>query len=208
MQGKRTSTALLALTLTAAVLSGCGGGDSGSDLALELRASFIAMEQCAGTMDITADYGQRVYEYTVEFTGERKKGLDLVLTAPEEVAGITAHVAQGQTALEFDGLVLETGPLNEEGLSPLDALPSFIASMQSGYIAESGTETVDARDYLRLTFREPEKDAGQGTESILWFDQETKELRWGELRSGGRTVVRCSFCAFTLAGPSAEKGTE
>ena len=207
MRGKRTSTALLTLLLSAA-LCGCGGGDDGNELALELRAAFIAMESCSGTMEVTADYGERVYEYTVEFSEKKDKGLDLVLTAPEEVAGITAHVAQGQTALEFDGLVLETGPLNQEGLSPLDALPAFLEAMRSGYIAESGLEAIDGQDFLRLTFRQPEKEAGKGTEHVLWFEKETKTLRQGELRSDGRTAVRCTFSTFALTGPGAEKGTE
>ena len=144
----------------------------------------------------------------MEFSGNQTQGLDLVLTAPESVAGITAHVAQGQTALEFDGLVLETGPLNEVGLSPLDALPAFLTAMQSGYIADTGEETIDGQALLRLTFREPEKQAGKGLESVLWFEQETKTLRKGELRSDGRTVVRCDFSSFTLVQPGAEKGIE
>lgn len=52
--------------------------------------------------------------------------MTLVITAPEEVAGITATVENGQTFLKFDGVQLETGPLNADGLSPLDALPAFI----------------------------------------------------------------------------------
>ena len=123
---------MMTLLLTLA-LCGCGSGESGTDLALTLRTDFIAMEGCAGTMDVTADYGERVYEYTVEFSGNQTQGLDLVLTTPESVAGITAHVAQGQTALEFDGLVLETGPLNEVGLSPLDALPAFLTAFLGGH---------------------------------------------------------------------------
>lgn len=207
MRGIRTSIPMMTLLLTLA-LCGCGSGESGNDLALALRTDFLAMEGCAGSMEVTADYGERVYEYTVEFSGNQTQGLDLVLTAPEEVAGITAHVAQGQTALEFDGLVLETGPLNENGLSPLDALPTFLTAMQSGYIAETGEETMDEQAFLRLTFREPEKPAGKGLESVLWFEQETKTLRKGELRSDGRMVVRCDFSSFTLVQPSAEKGIE
>ena len=76
-------------------------------------------------MDLTADYGQRVYGYTVDFSETEKDGLSMVITAPENVAGVTARIADGQTALEYDGLQLETGPLNSYGLSPMDALPAF-----------------------------------------------------------------------------------
>ena len=135
--------------------------------------------------------------------------MNLVLTAPEEVAGITAHIAQGQTALEFDGVALETGPLNQEGLSPLDALPAFVAAMQTGYLAESGSEWMGETEVLRLVFREPDRNPGQGMETVLWFDKEGGSLRQGELRSDGYTVVRCGFPSFALIQPTLEeKGTE
>lgn len=194
--------------LLAAALCGCGAENDDNKLTLDLREEFISMESCTGSMAVTADYGDRVYEYTVEFSGDGNGGMNLVLTAPEELAGITAHITQGQTALEFDGLALETGPLNQDGLSPLDALPAFLEAMSSGYLAESGSEMLDESEVLRLVFREPERSPGQGLETVLWFDKEGQTLRQGELRSDGYTVVRCEFASFTLIQPTLEKGTE
>lgn len=192
----------------AAALCGCGEENGDNQQTLDLREAFISMESCSGSMDVTADYGQRVYEYTVEFSGDGSGGMNLVLTAPEEVAGITAHITQGQTALEFDGVALETGPLNQAGLSPLDALPAFVSAMQNGYLAESGRELMGETELLRLVFREPDRSPGQGLETVLWFDKERNTLHQGELRSDGYTVVRCSFTSFALIQPTIEKGTE
>ena len=147
--------------LLAALLGGCSKTESENDLALQLRSDFLAMDGCSGTMDVTADYGQRVYEYTVSFSSTQKDGMTLVITAPEEVAGITATVENGQTFLKFDGVQLETGPLNADGLSPLDALPAFIAAMQSGYIAETGSEMLGETETLRLCCR-ARKARGRG----------------------------------------------
>ncbi len=194
--------------LLAALLCGCGGESGDNQQTLALREAFLSMESCSGSMGVTADYGERVYEYTVEFSGDGNGGMNLVLTAPEEVAGITAHIAQGQTALEFDGVALETGPLNQDGLSPLDALPAFVAAMQTGYLAESGSEPMGETEMLRLVFREPDRSPGQGLETVLWFDKEGNSLRKGELRSDGYTVVRCDFTSFALIQPTLEKGTE
>lgn len=148
--------------LLAALLGGCSKTESENDLALQLRSDFLAMDGCSGTMDVTADYGQRVYEYTVSFSSTQKSGMTLVITAPEEVAGITATVENGQTFLKFGGVQLETGPLNADGLSPLDALPAFIAAMQSGYIAETGSEMLGETETLRLCCREPESPQERG----------------------------------------------
>ena len=194
------------LLLLAALLCGCTGADDENDLALQLRSDFLAMDGCSGTMEVTADYGQRVYQYTVEFSSNKEDGMTLIITAPEEVAGIAATVAKGQTFLVFDGVQLETGPLNEDGLSPLDALPAFITAMGTGYIAETGSELLGESDTLRICCREPEQTAGQGLETVLWFDKAQKTLLRGELRSDGATVVRCEFSAFILTRSTTEKG--
>lgn len=187
-----------ALLLPVGLLCGCTGEQEDNDLALQLRADFLDRTGCAGTMTVTADYGQRVYEYTVTFSGSETDGLSLVITAPEEAAGITATIAQGQTFLTFDGVQLETGPLNEDGLSPLDALPAIFAAMETGYIAETGSELLGETETLRLCCREPERTPGEGLETLLWFDKADRTLLQGELRQNGQTVIRCVFSDFLL----------
>ena len=197
MGAKKVCTRMISLLLLC-LLCGCTGADSNNDLTLELRSDFLSREGCSGVMELTADYGQRVYAYTVEFDGTVKDGMTLVITAPEEVAGITANIREGQTYLEYDGVRLETGPVNEEGLSPLDALPTFLTAMESGYIAETGSEMMGETEVLRICCRDPETDPGQGLETVLWFVKAQKTLLRGEVRSDGFTVIQCEFSAFIL----------
>ena len=197
MGAKKVCTRMISLLLLC-LLCECTGADSNNDLTLELRSDFLSREGCSGVMELTADYGQRVYAYTVEFDGTVKDGMTLVITAPEEVAGITANIREGQTYLEYDGVRLETGPVNEEGLSPLDALPTFLTAMESGYIAETGSEMMGETEVLRICCRDPETDPGQGLETVLWFDKAQKTLLRGEVRSDGFTVIQCEFSAFIL----------
>ena len=197
MGAKKFCTRMIPLLLCLC-LCGCVGEQGDNDLTLQLRADFLSRTGCSGTMDLTADYGQRVYEYTVDFSETEKDGLSMVITAPEEVAGITVHITDGQTALEYDGLQLETGPLNSDGLSPMDALSAFFTAMESGYMAETGSEMVGETEVLRICCRDPELDPGQGLETVLWFDKAQKTLLLGEVRSDGSTVIRCEFSAFIL----------
>jgi outer membrane lipoprotein-sorting protein len=188
---------MMTLLLTMA-LCGCVSSEEESDLTLQLRSDFLAMEGCTGAVTLTADYGQRVYEYTAEFSGTEKEGYTIVLTSPEEVAGITALIQSGQTYLTYDDIRLETGPLDDQGLSPLDALPALVRAMQTGYIAETGSELLGDKDTLRLCCRDPDQPAGKGLETVLWFDKAGKTLVQGELRLDGATAVRCAFSSFTL----------
>ncbi len=197
MGAKKLCTRMIPLLLCA-ILCGCVGEQGDNDLTLEFRGDFLSRTGCTGTMDLTADYGQRVYEYTVEFSETEEDGLTMTITAPEEVAGITARIASEQTALEYDGIQLETGPLNSDGLSPMDALPAFFEAMESGYMAETGTEMIGETEVLRICCRDPELDPGQGLETVLWFDKAQKTLLQGEVRSDGFTVIRCEFSAFNL----------
>ena len=197
MGAKKFCTRMIPLLLCLCVC-GCVGEQGDNDLTLQLRADFLSRTGCAGTMDLTADYGQRVYEYTVDFSETEEDGLSMVITAPEEVAGITARITDGQTALEYDGLQLETGPLNSDGLSPMDALSAFFTAMESGYMAETGSEMLGETEVLRISCRDPELDPGQGLETVLWFDKAQKTLLRGEVRSDGSTVIQCEFSAFNL----------
>lgn len=183
------------------LLCACGGGNDDNDLVLSLREDFQTMDTWSGSMDLTADYGQRVYEYTVSFAGSREEGTVLTIQAPAEVAGISAVAREGQTWLDYDGVRLETGPLDERGLTPMDALPALLSDMESGTVAETGTETDGELEVLRLTIRDPDLAAGTGRETVFWFDKARKTLLRAELRSDGVTVVRCAFSAFAYTTP-------
>ena len=51
--------------MTTLLLAGCGpaGVSEAEELALTIRGEYLAMDSCAVQAAITADYGQRVYQY-------------------------------------------------------------------------------------------------------------------------------------------------
>ena len=191
------------MILLLALLCACGGGNEDNDLVLSLREDFQNMDAWSGEMELTADYGQRVYDYSVSFTGSQEEGTTLTITAPEEAAGITAVAKEGQTWLDYDGVRLETGPLDPQGLSPMDALPALLTELETGTVAEVGTETDGDLSLLRLTLRDPEVTPGTGRETVFWFDKAQKTLLRAELRNDGATVVSCVFSSFTMTIPKA-----
>ena len=184
-------------------LAACGGGGNEADEALlQVRRQYLEMTACSGHMDLTADYGERVYTYGMDFAWAKEGETLLTLTAPENVAGTTARIFKGETALEYDGVMMETGPLDSRGLSPVDVLPALLTYAREGYAAECTLEGEDPACRLHVVFRDPEKEPGQGIECELWFQPDTGALLRGELSEEGYTVIYSDVTGFTMEMPS------
>lgn len=199
----RLCALMMILTLT---LTACGGetGRGAEEMMLETRSKYLEMAICSGHVDMTADYGRRVYDFGVDFSWEQEGETVLTLTAPENVAGATAHISKGETALEFGGAMLETGPLCAAGLTPIDALPALLNYAKEGFLAECVLEEWDGTQLLHVTCRDPEGTPGEGVEAQLWFVPESAALHHAEVSDGGETVLQCSFTDFTMTAQTAE----
>ena len=195
----RRSIGMCVLMMTL-LLSACGGaGESASlqEQALAIRSRYLAAAGCTAKLDVTADYGQRVYTYTVAVTAAQEE-TDLTVLAPQEVAGVTARLTAGGSRLEYDGAVVETGPLTADGLTPLSAIPALMEAARSGFIDNCTRELLGEQQTLRILCRDPALPAGQGQETTLWLDPDTGALLRGELSSDGQRVILCVFSEFVL----------
>lgn len=187
---------VICVLMTALLLAGCGAAEENraEELALTIRGEYLAMDSCAAQASITADYGQRVYQY--ELTVSVTEGeTTLALTAPDTVAGLTARLSGEENLLEFDGVSVETGPLDSSGLSPVSAVPALLEAARSGYITACTLE--EDRTLLRVDCGDPALSPGEGTETSLWFDAATHALTKAEISVDGFRVILCDFKGFT-----------
>ena len=202
---------ICALMMTLALpLAACGGPGHVSEaekLALEIRSQYLELTACSGHMDLTADYGRRVYDYGVDFSWEREGDTVLTLTAPENVAGVTASIRKGETALEYDGVMVETGELDRLGMTPVAALTTLLNCAREGYLAQCALEG-EAEDQLLMVCRDPEEVPGTGMQAQLWFDPADGKLLRGELGCDGVTELFCTFTEFEMTGPAASDDKE
>ena len=121
----------------------------------------------------------------------------LTLREPELAAGITARIGEEGGALEYDGLALDTGPLDGDGLSPVSALSALLSAARSEYMAECALERTGDSELLRVLCADPEAAPGTGRETTLWFDPETYALVQGEISVDGYRVIQCRLSGFT-----------
>ena len=186
----------LCVPMIALLLAGCGRLEvnEAEQLALEIRGEYLELERCSASLEITADYGQRVYQFGMEAQVQGEDAA-LTLTAPETVAGLTARWAGEAGTLEYDGVAVETGSLDPEGLDPVSAFPVLLEAARSGYLTACALEEDGA--VLRVDCGDPAGTPGQGTETTLWVDGETGALLRGEIRVDGFRVIGCTCTAFT-----------
>lgn len=178
------------------LLTGCaggGGGNKAEEEALTLRTTYLEADGFSGKAELTADYGQRVCQYQVDV--EAGEETTLTITAPDTVAGITARAVEGNTFLDYEDLVLETGPLDPEGLSPMSAVPALLEAVKSGYITacsfpEDGVLRVDCGD--------PDREPDMGRTVSMWFDRSSGTMLKGEISVDGTLVVSCLWSEFTI----------
>ena len=206
MRMKRLCAPMMTLCL---LLAACGGGSGGrgdEELALDIRAEYLGMAACAATAEITADYGQRVYGYTVDLTVKGGSGV-MTVKEPENLAGTVLTWSDGETRLAFDGAELDTGALSDSGLSPADAMPTILTACQGGEIVDCCMEEQAGAQVLHGTL---DLDGDQGGQIQCWFQPDSYGLLRAELSQDGVTVVTMQFSDFSFTFPEggAEYSTE
>lgn len=192
----RKVISLFALMTLLLPLGGCFGGGEGQkalDLALTIRGEYLAMTAFSSQIQLRADYGQRVYDYALDMTVNEKETV-LTVTQPELISGVTARMRADETFLEYDGLCIETGPLNDEGLTPVSTPPAMLTAVRESYIT---AYCFEEDGLLRVDYGSPDVPLGTGTEFTLWFHPESHDLTRGELSVDGACRAVCTFSPFT-----------
>lgn len=109
--------------------------------ALTFRTDLLASEACTYTAEVTADFGERLYAFTLDCTYHpADNGAELTVRAPEAIAGIAASV-DGETAtVRFEDVALELGGLAGGRVAPLQ-LPQLLGDAWAyGYVESQAAE--------------------------------------------------------------------
>lgn len=173
--------------------------------ALAVRDTYGNLAGWSSTVDVTAEVGDKVFDFTLDAQWRREGETVLAITAPELLAGITARTAQGETVLEYDGAGLSLGLLDGDGLTPVSAATAFMEQIEKGWMAKC-TWSGENGEQLQITFRDPELEADTGTQYLLTFDRAGGALLAAEVSTAGETVLTARISNFTSERSQNETG--
>lgn len=187
---------LVPLMMSLLLLCACGGQKEpdAQEQAVALQKQWRDMTACSGHLELTADYGERVFSCGMDLVYDRVTGGSLTLTQPELVKGLTARFQGDDLTLSYEGVSLETGPLTQEGLSPLEAVPTLyrLLTQYDPAVCERTEDT------LQLTLRDYGGQPGEGLEAVIAFEAETGKPLTGGLYWEGAQIIDVQMTDFQM----------
>ena len=174
----------LLLTLISIFLTGCAA-KSPAQQPLTFRTALLEAGGCSFTAAVTADF-------TLDASFAPDTGASLTVTAPETIAGITAHVKDSAADVSFDNTQLGLGSLANGRLAPLAAPYVLGQSWAGAYIDSTGTED----GLLRATYR-----LGYDKQELVvdtWFTEEPFTPQYAEISADGRMVLSIRISNFAM----------
>lgn len=175
---KRLAVTILVLIF----LTGCSDADASLDRAMALRQNLLNAQGCSFEADVAADYGDKLYTFSMSCSVNKQGDLSFTVTAPESIAGITGTVSETGGNLTFDDALLYFPLLAEEQLSPVSAPWLLVRTLRGGYLTSACMED----SLLRLTIDDSyQEDALQAD---IWIQEGDRLLR-GEFLHNGRKIL-------------------
>ena len=172
---------LVLLTL-AVFLTGCSA-ESELEQAMAFRDRLLSGNGCSFSADITADYGDELYEFSMDCRGDNLGNLEFSITSPESIAGITGKLEEAGGKLTFDDTALQFDLMVEDTLSPVSAPWVFLKTLRSGYITSACYE----ENLLRLSIDDSYEDDALRLD--IWLDETGSPIRAEILHDGMRILT-------------------
>lgn len=184
---KRIAAVMIALVL----LTGCTGKRDELDRAMKLRANLLGCLGCSFDVNITADYGDALYEFAMSCTSGGRGDLNFTVTQPESIAGISGSISSGEGKLTFDDAALQFALLADGQVTPVSGPWILMKTLLGGYL----TAVSEEEDLLHLTINDSyEEDALQ---MEIWLNSDDVPV-CAEILYDGRRIVTMTVENFQI----------
>lgn len=138
------------------------------------------------TAKLRCEYTDKTAEFTVGYT-EDENGCTVTVLEPELISGIKAHADSGETSLEFEGVILDTGELDSFGLTPMSAAPLLMDALRLGHLESYWRE--DGKKVFQLI-------PSDELTVTVWFEPASMTPMHAELMSGSRVMIYCDISSW------------
>lgn len=172
---------LSVLILLPLLLCGCGNRAAVSRFET-FSDDLAAKETLAYTAKLRAEYPDRSVAFTLAYQKDAE-GEAVTVLAPERIAGIRARVQPDSSALVYEGLILDLGPLDAFGLTPMNALPRLTDTLTRGAVDSHWEE--DGLQVYRLILDDH-------LSATVWFGEGMIPVR-AELASDDNVCIFCEL---------------
>ena len=172
-------TAMLALVC---FLCGCSSKNRDLEKAMAMRQKVLGASECCFDAEITADYGDKQYRFSMQCSADQQGNLVFSVAAPETLSGISGSIDEKGGKLTFDDTALNFPLMADDQLSPVCAPWIFFRTLRSGYLTAAGME----EELLRLTIHDSyQEDALQ---LDIWINGEEQPVQADILHNGVRIL--------------------
>ncbi len=175
--------------LLVVMLSGCRQNSGQMKQALEIRQKLLNCKGCQFQTVITADYGDKIYEFSLDCTVDEEGTLTFLVKEPETIAGITGTVSQKGGALTFDGKALAFETIADGYVTPVAAPWLLIKTLRSGYITATGNDGDNRRVTVDDSYAENDLTLD------IWINSQNVPLR-GEILWQGKRILTLDVRSF------------
>lgn len=181
---------LLLLISFALLICGCSAQTSEMDQALLIRKQMLESQGCTFDAFITADYGNKVYQFKMQCTADKAGNLIFTVSEPSSIQGISGRIQDEKGALTFDDRVLAFELLADGQVTPVTAPWLLVRTLRGGYIhACSAYE----EGVCMMIYDSYEEDALQ---LQIWTDKQLKPVS-AEILFRGRRILTIQVANFS-----------
>lgn len=173
-------------------LPGCSGASKEIQRAMDLRALLLRAASVTFDADVTADYGDKLYTFSLSCVSDERGDVGFTVTAPETISGITGHISRESGKLTFDDTALQFDTLADGQVTPVTAPWIFLRTLRGGCLTAAGVEG----EQLRLTIDDRYEDDALQTD--IWLSSDDIPLRC-EILYGGRRILTLSVSNFQIS---------
>ncbi len=116
------------------LFTGCANTHEPLDRAISIRNEILNSDSCSFVAEITADYGEKIYTFSMDCQTDKAGNLSFTVKDPATIAGITGKVSSAGGAITFDDKVLAFQTMADGQVSPVTAPWLFMHTLRSGYL--------------------------------------------------------------------------